>query len=441
MNIKKFHDTKGDIMDLQNSSNHAEHPRAPKWILFGIACAVILCFVAIAAGLVINDDGTGPRAAEVFSSWIDFFTGNAGQADEDAESMEDAAGGENEVDRADEDAAAETGETPRHAAHLALSGPDEIYGPDDVVIFRRYSQDMSDEFGFGVARDLAVRFRGEDGTYTEQLLDGKIRCFLIVGDMLFYTILQDEGTRTTALCCKNLVDSQEPECLIESGVTPEFVYYDDSIWYVSRNDGSRLYRFELETGRNIRISDAEVGCYDLWEDTVYYENVSDRTLCKMRLDGTGNEVIEVPHHGESGVWLFQLSVCPYSGNIYLACMTGLGNSLLLFAEDGSAECWIEEEFGAEINQGFYYQDGLLYYSTGWIHVFDFERYFHGSESGSAGSYDVIFPYGEEPDPADYEAFEVTDEFVFMKMRWGPQKIKVYDRLTGELVEEIDCLAE
>lgn len=174
---------------------------------------------------------------------------------------------------------------------------------------------------------------------------------------------------------------------------------------MNRNDGSRLYRYEPENGRPMRVSEDVVGCYDLWNDTIYYENVSGRTLCRMRLDGTEKEEITVPGHREGWVSLFQLSICPFRGKVYLACTTGLGNSLLLFAEDGSAECWITEELGSEINP-----------------------------------YDRMFLNGEEAGQESYEAFEVTEEFVFVKLFWSPHAIKVYERATGRFVEEIDCRA-
>lgn len=176
---------------LPNQIGCEEARRAPKWILYGIAAAVAVSFIAIAAGLVIHSGDEGMKASEVFDSWVEFFTGEDGEKDEDAGSVEEGQ--------------AETEKTARHAVHLALSGPDGDGEPDgdggpdedagNYVLFRQYEDDVTDEYGFGDSTGLALRFWDEGGGHTELLVDGNVRCFLTVGETLFYTMALEGETR------------------------------------------------------------------------------------------------------------------------------------------------------------------------------------------------------------------------------------------------------
>ena len=335
------------------------------------------------------------------------------------------AGGEADTDGKETDwSLQETAQTARNATHLACDGWYALQDDFDrhCVISRRMLYEEGDVYG--EAYGISITYADEDGAHTERWIEGTGGPFLIIGDMLYYS-------RHGALYRKRLSKEAEEEFLLaeDVGVFWDFVCYNDRIYYL--NKSHELCCYDPETGENDRISDVKIDCYDIWNDAIYYENVSDRTLCKMRLDGTGIGQINRPYDNRAR--LCQLTVCPYRDKVYLACTTRLdnNNSLLLFAEDDQAACW--GVTGGEY-ESVYYRDGCLYYTSdfGWeIHAFHFEKYFDGEGGNLSDSYDVIFY------PVRMDSYEVTDEFIYVKGYWYPYMIEVYERVTGELIQMID----
>lgn len=323
----------------------------------------------------------------------------------------------------------EDAQTNCRAARLVYEQSDEFSVYEDHVIFRLFSDDYR-------VIGLAWTYVDEEGEHTERLVDGEVRSFLVRNDVLYY-IMWDDIAESASLYSRELDGEREAVCLIDGGLYREFYCCDGVIYYRNIND-RKLYRYTLDSEENEPISDVKIGCYDIWNDTIYYENVSDRTLCKMRLDGTGAEQIDTPIDGE--VSLYQLTVCPYRGTVYFACMTESSDHLsrlLVFAEDGSMVQWSDSTIftSYDLTQTLYYKDGCLYYSTDLsmkICVFDFDEYFYGGGGIWTDSDNRVFC------AEDMISFEVTDDFVYVRLYLMPYIIKVYDRRTGRLVQEIDC---
>ncbi|MDE6420543.1 MAG: DUF5050 domain-containing protein, partial [Lachnospiraceae bacterium] len=247
------------------------------------------------------------------------------------------------------------------AAQFVYAGPNGSSVYDHYVIFKYFGYyDMAGE----PVGPLFWTYADEDGEHTELLVEGEAGTFFVENDDLFYT-LWDEESESYALFYQCLADhEEEPEgCLIAEGMKKDFACYDGMIYYVAEDDGN-LYRYILWSRESERISEDEVGCYDIYNGMIYYENRSDSTICKMRLDGTQAEEIDEPF--DCGEPLWQLKVCPYDGSIYLAViMDGYdeyrGNSMCLFSEDGQMELFFGDDFGNfDRRQTLYYRDNLLY---------------------------------------------------------------------------------
>ncbi|MBD5481005.1 MAG: DUF5050 domain-containing protein [Lachnospiraceae bacterium] len=314
-------------------------------------------------------------------------------------------------------------------------------GPNGASVYERYVIFMYSGYNYNISEEsvgpLFWTYTDEGGEHTERLVEGEVGAFFVENDMLYYT-LWDERSESYAFCCMDLTE-QTQECLIPVGMTKKFACCNGMIYYVAADD-ERLYGYRLSDGESEQISEDKVGCYDIYNGMIYYENLTDATICKMRLDGTQAEEIDVPF--DCGEPLWQLKVCPYDGGIYLAVIMDRdavhrGNSMCLFAVDGEMELFFGDDFGNfDRRQTLYYRDNLLYYSSNIayeIRVFDFEEYFDGGGSGiRADSYDTILC--EE----NMNTFAMTDEFVYVQLYLDQDIIAVYDRETGELVEEIDC---
>lgn len=321
------------------------------------------------------------------------------------------------------------------AAHLVFAGPNEDSVYEHYVVYpiiRAHSV-----YGNIINNGLAWNYTDGTGEHTERLVEGEVGTFLVEADDLFYT-LWDEDTESYAFYYECLDDHSPEEmegCLIASGMQKEFTWCHGMIYYVSAED-QRLYRYVLWNRESEQVSEDEVGCYDIDNGMIYYENLSeDSAIYKMRLDGTEAERIDTPL--DDGEAICQLTVCPYLGEIYLAVTLDKNGQMSLFAVDGSMELFFGEDNEAfDGKQTIYYCDGLLYYSANIgfeVRVFDFEEYFDGGNGIREGSYDTTFC--EE----NMNTFAVTDEFVYVQMYSETSSIKVFDRQTGELVEEIDCL--
>ena len=324
------------------------------------------------------------------------------------------------------------------AARFVYAGPngDSVYERYVIFVYSGHNYNISGES----VGPLFWTYTDEDGEHTELLVEGDVGTFFVENDDLYYT-LWDEESESYALFYQCLDDhEEEPEgCLIAGGMKKDFAYDAGMIYYVTEDDGN-LYRYILWSRESERISGDKVGCYDIYNGMIYYENLSDSTIWKMRLDGTQEEEIDAPF--DCGETLWQLKVCPYGGSIYLAViMDGYdeyrGNSMCLFAVDGQMELFFGDDFGNfDRRQTLYYRDNLLYYSSSVayeVRVFDFEEYFDGGGSGiRANSYDTVLC--EE----NMNTFALTDEFVYVQLYLDQDIIAVYDRETGELVEEIDC---
>ncbi|MCM1103610.1 MAG: DUF5050 domain-containing protein [Clostridium sp.] len=343
-----------------------------------------------------------------------------------------------EVDIEEQSALSEgTAQGSCRAEHLVFVGPDESSIYDRYVVYSL----IRGEAAWGTVENYGLVWEYEDadgGHYTELLVEGEVGAFLIKNDDLYYS-MWDEEEGSYALFRRCLADHEEEaeECLIAAGIPQKgFTWCDGMIYYVDMENG-RLYRYSLQSGESERISEDKVGCYDIDNGMIYYENLSEGSaIYKMCLDGTQNEQIDTPlsYGGE----LAQLTVCPYLGDVYLAVTLEewhRDSRMCLFAEDGSMELFFGEDVGDfDSRQPICYRDGRLYYSSEVafeVRVFDLEAYFDGGSGIRGGAYDTIFC--EE----NMNTFAVTDACVYVQSYTDNSYVMVYDRLTGELTGTID----
>ncbi|MCM1536890.1 MAG: DUF5050 domain-containing protein [bacterium] len=323
------------------------------------------------------------------------------------------------------------------AEHFVFAGPDESSIYDRYVVYPL----VWGEAAWGTVENHGLVWEYEDadgGHDTELLVEGEVGAFLIKNDDLYYS-MWDEEEESYALFRRCLADHEEEteECLVAAGIPPKgFTWCNGMIYYVDIENG-RLYRYHLQSGESERISEDQVGCYDIDNGMIYYEDLSEGSaIYKMCLDGTERERIDTPlSYGEE---LTQLTVCPYLGEIYLAVTLEewhRDDRMCLFAEDGSMELFFGEDVrNFDSHQPIYYRDGMLYYSSEIafeVRVFDFEAYFDGGSGIRGGAYDTVFC--EE----NMNTFAVTDTCVYVQSYADNSYIMVYDRLTGELTGTID----
>ena len=412
-------------------------PCAPKMILYSIAGAVVLSLIAIAIGLVINGGGTEKKAAEVFASWMGFFTG---EEDGDADSV--TMSGRNAE-------AGSTGllagpDTMKRSSHLLCEAEDGRY-----VIFASYQFQYPDIVDYSwyysgswERSGLCLIDLNEDGgglcqvypyvetKHIKRLVTGCVRQFCVMNGMLYYTMISEE-TGHTALYEKSLFGDEEERMLFERAFT-DFYCGGGKIYYVDSQNGNCLYCYNTENEENNKVSDVQIGRYSICDGMMYFENRADGTLWKMRLDGTETGQIGLPCAGR--VTGYGITICRYHGGIYLASAIEADGreELWLLAEDGSMQHRISESGAPRID----YEDGYLYYSSNAdfaVRIFAFDRFFEGgSGTRTEDCYRLML---EE----DIRAFEVTDHFILVRMyEENPDWIMIYDRLTGELLGKIDC---
>mgnify|MGYP001030226729 FL=1 len=454
MSNKRFHDTKGEVMGLQNRSNQTDHSHAPKWILFGIACAVILCFAAIAAGLVINDDGTGPKATEVFSSWIDFFMGDDGQEDEDAGSTDGMQGAFPDL-------------------QINVRSSDLVYEPEDqsYVIRKHFSEN-----GMQYENDgLVCVYSDESGGHTAKLVEREVWQFSVMDGVLYYTAWDEEAFGWSLYQRELSEGAIIRECLPEEHkgtASFNFSCYEGKIYYIRIAEELALFCYDPESQSNSRVRGIapDTYVYDIWEHTFFNVDLEEGTLWVKEPGERTSKEVELP--GLTGD-LWEVRICPYQGRDYLSAIEGtieyegsMSGSVLVnprlcvytLGDDELKPVISFDLWSLDCIKDWQYRDGCFYFPSTdaySIHVFELGEYLTGEDDSGVwqgdGNESGIYPDGEEDrQPGERRLFasdekmaefEVTERFVYAHLYEERDLIRVYDRLTGELVEEIDCLAE
>lgn len=429
-----------------DSSEYKKTPRAPRRILYGIAATAVVSFAAIAAGLVIHGGEEGMKASEVFASLVEFFGG------EDGKAVREHSGEAGEEDRnggPDAENEAQQLSTEQEAVERSSRFLYEAENLDYLIFASaqfQYPSTGDGDWYYGGSWEKSglclIRLDGEDsGSFSMgysvqsgrigRLVSGSVQQFSVMDDRLYYTVIDDESGKT-ALYERSLSDAAE-ERLLSACTFTDFFCGGGKIYYVDSNDGNRLHCYDVGTAESRIVSDVQIGRCDMWGNTIYFEDRTDGTFWKMRLDEADAERSRIPFSG-SGAG-YGVKVCAYRGSIYLAAVIEAdeGEELWLFKEDGS----VKRRICKSAAPRFCYMDGYLYYSTGGdlsVHVFDFDAFFDGGTGGRTESYQSLL--FEE----DIRDFEVTEHFIFVRMFHEKQEkwILIYDRLTGRLLCRLDC---
>lgn len=452
-------------------SGHTGTPRAPKRILFGIGAAVVLSFIAIAAGLVIHSDEPGMKASEVFAPWIEFFTGDDGETGEDADSSRE-----------------ELSIQPESSAQpeFSVRSSSIVYEPEDgsYVIRKRYSKidtydekdafdendafhekdafDENDAFHesntFHESNGLVCVYSDETGNHTELLVDGTVTQFSVMDGVLYFTAWDEEAVGWTLYQRKLSRGAEIKMCLPEAyrgSMSFCFFCYEGKIYYVGITDESVLFCYDpkQQSSRPVRGMGSDAFIYEVWDDTFYFVDIWDGTLWRTEPGQSAPKQIGLEGISDR---LHEVRICPYQDKIYLAAVAGyyefeygrnmlVNPQLCVYAlEDGLPLAAKRDLWSFESGRGWQYRDGCFYFlSTDafGVHVFELGADLDGANEPGAHLFDgndcqagqrVLFVLDEK-----IEEFEVTEHFVYVLCE-GQNLIRIYDRLTGELADEIEC---
>ena len=417
MSNKRFHDTKGEVMGLQNRSNQTDHSHAPKWILFGIACAVILCFAAIAAGLVINDDGTGPKATEVFSSWIDFFMGDDGQEDEDAGSTDGMQGAFPDL-------------------QINVRSSDLVYEPEDqsYVIRKHFSEN-----GMQYENDgLVCVYSDESGGHTAKLVEREVWQFSVMDGVLYYTAWDEEAFGWSLYQRELSEGAIIRECLPEEHkgtASFNFSCYEGKIYYIRIAEELALFCYDPESQSNSRVRGIapDTYVYDIWEHTFFNVDLEEGTLWVKEPGERTSKEVELP--GLTGD-LWEVRICPYQGRDYLSAIEGtieyegsMSGSVLVnprlcvytLGDDELKPVISFDLWSLDCIKDWQYRDGCFYFPSTdaySIHVFELGEYLTGEDDSGVwqgdGNESGIYPDGEEDRQPGERRLKIAYALCFVK---------------------------
>lgn len=267
-----------------------------------------------------------------------------------------------------------------------------------------------------------------DGEDVHALFEGRIGGFAVMDGEVYYTTM-DMETEEDQLWRQKLDRNAQPELLLEAGVS-DFSLYDGRIYYTNGVDENALYCYDPSSGDNRKLCDDPIGCYCIFQDTVYYAGLYSGTVCKMKLDGTGERTLFFLEEYDVA-YVSAMTAVLYANQTYLALM---GHYELHFvAEDGSFHERIGRVFeNYDMRQDLYCADGYLYYSSDngmQVNKLDIAQYFGGGRMRSGSASEVIC---EE----NFSRFEVSGGRIFVQM-YLDSEIKVFDAQTGEQLKDYD----
>lgn len=272
-----------------------------------------------------------------------------------------------------------------------------------------------------------ARLACTDGEHFYTLFEGRVGSFAVMNGEVYYTAMDGE-TQEYQLWRKRLHWDTQPELLLKAGVF-DFSLYGGRIYYTNGVDEDALYCYDPSSGDNRKLCDDPIGCYCIFQDTVYYAGLYSGTVCKRKLDGTGERTLFFL--GEYNVgYVSAMTAVLYDGQTYLALLGDY--ELHLVGEDGSFHNRIERELeNYDMRQDLYCADGYLYYSSDngmQVNKLDIDQYFGSGRMRSSSATEVIC---EE----NFSRFEVSGGRIFVQMYRAPN-IKIFDAQTGERLE--DC---
>ena len=117
-------------------------------------------------------------------------------------------------------------------------------------------------------------------------------------------------------------------------VNKEASYYvyilEDWVYYVNGSDGMKLYRMKLDGSNKTKLNDDKTGAINFKDGWIYYNNKSDgKKLYKIRLDGsekTKISDINCPKISIAGDWIYYPT--DNYGTTYRVKIDGTGNELV-----------------------------------------------------------------------------------------------------------------
>ncbi len=293
------------------------------------------------------------------------------------------------------------------------------YSGDDFVILKNNQWEGSP----------LICINGDGSHYV--ITDKNVMYYQVIGNEIYYTT-RNSKSKLHAFWKQELTEGAQAEKLLDGEQVRTFFYRDGLIYYDSYDDYYRLYCYDPETDSSRKISDASVNFYYLLDDVIYYENLEDGTICKMGLDGSGNErLFDLYEFGTEHAANLTAFYGTEEKDVYLTFSSAEGK-MYLTNEDGSHSLVVEDQLDEfDINQDIYYESGALYYSSDnstKIHKLNITAeligYLRGEGSADGISDEVI-------NSESFVYFEVRDGVIYIELYGDHYEIEVIDSATGE----------
>ncbi|MCM1103681.1 MAG: DUF5050 domain-containing protein [Clostridium sp.] len=262
------------------------------------------------------------------------------------------------------------------------------------------------------------------------LVDTDVRYFTVIDGDVYYTS-RDADTGTYSFWKIAIRNGAEPELLLDGTQVCAFSYYEGLIYYDNYDDYYELYCYDPVTGSNEKVDYDSLGYYYILDGYVYYERMDDKTMCKMRLDGTDKQTLfALSDYGLEN--LSCLTAFNVGGYVFFAFNTPAGELLLTTEDGGAYELIAEDLMDFDLNQDIYYADGSIYYSAQngtEVHKLDIAEYLNDADMET-------IPDSIICDDSFYY-FEVTDGLIYVELYGGNNEVEVMDYQTGEIYNTFD----
>lgn len=149
---------------------------------------------------------------------------------------------------------------------------------DDTMIFNNFG-DYDSNIGFLYARKT-------DGTGMKQLTRNPSKRVDFAKGWVYYVPSATPSLRRIRL------DATE-DMLISEDVGNDFMIFDETIYYVSQKNSSKLYKMDLNGENILKLTDYAVSSLNTDKTKIYYIDPSDKLIHSVKFDGTSASAVSL----------------------------------------------------------------------------------------------------------------------------------------------------
>lgn len=150
-----------------------------------------------------------------------------------------------------------------------------------------------------------------DGSGSEKISEEKVKMFNVIGDHVYYISANDvEGNTENGKIYSINLDGTG-----KTGITEDAATYmnvaEDGVYYANKDDGDKIYKVNLDGSGKTKVSDAKADDIIYKDGWLYSENITDKTLYKIKSDGSQNTVLLQGSNyifNISGDWIYYVDV-------------------------------------------------------------------------------------------------------------------------------------